>query len=197
MDCLELSIESLKSKCFTWTKELKKQYSPDIIIYVAKAGYLIGKEMSSGFGVPLIGINAERKGNNLKTVLQPLLKFIPTKLRYLIIKTELKSGIHKKATERNIYFKDNIKGINIENIKNILIVDDSVDTGYSIKAVKDVVQKAFKNADIKVAALNVWDKSEEIIKTDYALYKNTIIKAPMSKDSKEYKEFLRIYNLGE
>ena len=38
------------------------------------------------------------------------------------------------------------------------------------------------------------DKSEDVIKTDFALYRNTVIKTPMSKDSKEYKDFMKIYN---
>lgn len=42
--------------------------------------------------------------------------------------------------------------------------------------------------------MNVWDKSKNIIHTNFALYENTVIKAPMSKDSSEYKEFVRIYN---
>ena len=46
----------------------------------------------------------------------------------------------------------------------------------------------------KIAGLNVWDKSRCIINTDFALYKDTVIKTPMSKDSKEYKEFMKIYN---
>ena len=58
----------------------------------------------------------------------------------------------------------------------------------------DVIQNEFKNAEIKIAGLNVWDKSKNIIHTDFALYENTVIKAPMSKDSSEYKEFVRIYN---
>lgn len=197
MDCLELSIKELKSECLNWSRQLKKQYQPDLIIYVAKAGYLIGKVMSKEFGVPLIGINAERKGNNVKSFFQPLFKFIPNKLRYLIIKIELKSDVHKKASERNIYFKDNLDNLDIGKIKNILIVDDSVDTGHSINAVRKVVEDKFKNVNIRIAALNTWDKSEEIIKIDYTLYKNTIIKAPMSKDSKEYKIFINMYNLAK
>ena len=63
---------------------------------------------------------------------------------------------------------------------------------YSLFA--DVIQNEFKNAEIKIAGLNVWDKSKNIIHTDFALYENTVIKAPMSKDSSEYKEFVRIYN---
>lgn len=152
--------------------------------------------MSNEFKVPLIGINAERRGNNLKSKLQPILKFIPKKVRYLLVKIELKSNIHKKDTERNIYFKNNLEEYHKERFSKIMIVDDSVDTGNSIIAVKKVVQEQFKNAEIKIAALNVWDKSEEIVKTDYALYRNTIIKAPMSKDSREYEKFVSIYKLA-
>lgn len=194
MDCLELSIKNLENECLIWTKEINKEYKPELVIYVAKAGYLIGKVMSDVFNVPLIGINSERKGNGLKSILQPILKLIPTKVRFWLIKMELKSNIHKKDTERHTYFINSLESYNIENINKIIIVDDSVDTGNSIVAVKKVVQEYFINAEIKIASLNVWDKSEELIKTDYALYKNTIIKAPMSKDSKEYNQFINIYN---
>ena len=63
MKYTELSIEKLKSE---WAKELKKTYCPDLVIYVARAGYLIGKEMSEVFEVPMVGISATREGNKLK-----------------------------------------------------------------------------------------------------------------------------------
>ena len=80
------------------------------------------------------------------------------------------------------------------NIQRILVVDDSVDTGHSMKQVVDAISSGFNNVEIKIAGLNVWDKSRSIIDTDFALYKDTVIKTPMSKDSKEYKEFMKIYN---
>lgn len=61
-------------------------------------------------------------------------------------------------------------------------------------AVKNYISTIFRNAEIRVAGLNVWDMSKEKVFTDYALYKNTIIKAPMSKDSKEYDVFMKMYN---
>ena len=56
-----------------------------------------------------------------------------------------------------------------------------------------MLNKEFGDIEIRIAGLNVWKKSDELIHTDYALYKNTIIKAPMSKDSDEYELFLREY----
>ena len=63
MKYTELSIEKLKSECKEWARELKKTYCPDLVIYVARAGYLIGKEMSEVFEVPMVGISATREGN--------------------------------------------------------------------------------------------------------------------------------------
>lgn len=63
-----------------------------------------------------------------------------------------------------------------------------------MKQVVDAISNKMNHVQIKVAGLNVWDKSEDVIKTDFALYRNTVIKTPMSKDSKEYKDFMKIYN---
>mgnify|MGYP001456981671 CR=1 FL=1 len=61
MKYTELSIEKLKSECNSWAKELKKTYCPDLVIYVARAGYLIGKEMSEVFEVPMVLVQHVRE----------------------------------------------------------------------------------------------------------------------------------------
>lgn len=191
MDYLELSIEDLEKKCYKWARDIKKEFRPDIVIYVAKAGYLIGKVFSKVFHSPLIGIQAVRNGNKLKLVLRPVLRLIPNFIRNWIILKELKSNIHNKNSDRNISFIQGITEYNELKKYSILIVDDSVDTGYTIKEVKVKVQKHFKNSEIKIASLNVWKQSEKLIHTDYSLFRNTIIKAPMSKDSKYYNKFIK------
>ena len=47
MKYTELSIEKLKSECNEWARELKKTYCPDLVIYVARAGYLIERDCGS------------------------------------------------------------------------------------------------------------------------------------------------------
>ena len=179
MKYIELSRKDLEEQCNHWANEIKKSYQPDLIVYVAKAGYLIGKEMKNVFNVPLVGISATREGNALKDIL---------------ISLELKSDTHSKNTERKIHYHEGLEKMKSKNIQRILVVDDSVDTGHSMKQVVDAISSGFNNAEIKIAGLNVWDKSRCIINTDFALYKDTVIKTPMSKDSKEYKEFMKIYN---
>lgn len=193
MDCLELSIRDLEDESYYWAQRIKREYNPDTVVYVAKAGYLIGNILSNVFDASLIGISTERRGNNFKNMLSPILKLIPNSVRFFLIKMELKSNIHKVNEERKIEFISDLSYIDKKRVKKILIVDDSVDTGYSMKAVKETVYNEFENAEVRTASLNVWDKSMEVIDIDYALYRNTIIKAPMSKDSKEYSSFVSQY----
>lgn len=197
MNCFELSIQNFEEECRNWAEEIKNSYEPDIVIYIAKAGYLIGKTMSEVYGVPLIGISAARKGNKLKSIIGPIFSLVPSCIRNKLIEIELKSDFHKMDSERHVEFITDINGFPVKEIKNIMIVDDSVDTGYTLKAVKEVVQMYFTEAVIRTAGFNVWDKSKEVIVTDFALFNNTIIKAPMSKDSKDYKKFIKQYHLIE
>lgn len=194
MKYIELSRKDLEEQCNHWANEIKKSYQPDLIVYVAKAGYLIGKEMKNVFNVPLVGISATREGNALKEVVGPIVSLMPNFVRNILISLELKSDTHSKNTERKIHYHEGLEKMKSKNIQRILVVDDSVDTGHSMKQVVDAISSEFSNAEIKIAGLNVWDKSRCIIDTDFALYKDTVIKTPMSKDSKEYKEFMKIYN---
>ena len=194
MKYIELSRKDIENDCFKWAMDIKKSYQPDLIIYVAKAGYLIGREMKRVFDVPLVGISASREGNGLKEIFGPIVSVMPNFIRNFLISVELKSDTHSKNTERKIHMHEGLEMLDKEKFHHILIVDDSVDTGHSMKQVVNVISSMFANAEIKTAGLNVWDKSKSIIDTDFALFKNTIIKTPMSKDSKEYKDFMTIYN---
>lgn len=194
MKYIELSRKDIEEQCKDWAKEIQKSYQPDLIVYVAKAGYLIGREMKDVFNVPLVGISATREGNALKEVIGPIISRMPNFVRNILISLELKSDTHSKNAERQIHFHEGLEKMKSSNIQSILVVDDSVDTGHSMKQVVDAIHSLFGDVEIKIAGLNVWDKSRSIIDSDFALYKNTVIKSPMSKDSKEYKDFMRIYN---
>ena len=132
----------------------------------------------------------------MKKIVSPFLKLIPKKIKMYLRNKEVKSNIHDKNYQRKVIY-DAEKWSKYKNCKNIILVDDSVDTGYSIKACKEKIEKFFPNSDIKVAAFNCFEKSRNVITTDYNIYKETMINGPWSNDSKYHKEFLEVYNNWE
>ena len=193
MNCIELSIENLHNECVAWAEMIKKDFQPDLIVYIAKGGFLIGQAFHKVFGCPLIGVDATRKGNKIKELLTPILSHLPKRLLNWARRTEMKSGVHSQHPERSVVFHKPIEDGDKKSADKILIVDDSIDTGYSVKAVKEKVREQFPESEIKLASLNVWRQSETVIRCDYFKYQDTILRTPMSKDSKEYKRFLKLY----
>ena len=132
----------------------------------------------------------------MKEIISPLLRILPQSVKRSLREMELNSGVHKVDKERNIFW-DPMDAHLIKNnsgITNILLVDDSVDTGYSMLQVKDKIYSDLGTVVIRTAAINVWSKSAKVCETNYCNYKNFIIMTPMSKDSKEYPEFEKLYN---
>ena len=194
MKYIGLSLEELKAQSNDWAQVIELKYKPDLIIYVAKAGFLIAYEFSKRMKVPMIGIETVReKGSRIKDYAAPIVRKMPDFIRNLLITAELKSGIHKRNNKRNVRFLDNCSDEQYKSVQKILVVDDSVDTGASIVAVNQHIKRQFPNADIKTAGFNVWDSSKKLVVIDFILYKNTVIKTPMSKDSEEHLKFIQEY----
>ena len=94
MDYIELSLNDLKEKSVELANQIKIDYEPDLIIYIAKGGYLIGKYISESLNVMLIPVYAERRTNGFKSVVSPLLQVLPNRIKLFFRRLELKSGVH-------------------------------------------------------------------------------------------------------
>lgn len=188
MKYIEFSKEKLQNSLKNFFSDIKTTYKPDAILFVAKGGFYLGLEASIFFNIPLFEVKAERKANKLKSLISPFLKILPQRIKYFIRKIEIKSNIHKKIENRNIILENE----NIYNYKNILLIDDSVDTGSTIFS----ILKLFENKDIniKIAVLNVMTNLSDNFKPDYYMFENCIIISDWSSDSKNYNTFIRDYN---
>ncbi len=194
MDSVVLSLKSLREESLELAKCIEVEFKPDLVVYIARGGYLIGKEISDYFHVPCIGIHAEREGGKLKDFISPLLRLLPKRIKIYLRELELSSGVHEINKDRQIYWDVDNKYLEcVSDKSNILVVDDSVDTGYSMLQVVDEISRKFVKATIKTAAINVWNKSAEVCKINFSNHKNTIITTPMSTDSKEYPLFESLY----
>ncbi len=190
MDYLELSIKNVKEKSRELYEKIVSEYDYDLVIFIAKGSYLIGKELSELNNVPLLEIFATRKGSKLKKVLSPFLKLIPKTILIKLREKEMNSTYHETNNDRTVSFDENIYS-RYKDKNKILLVDDSIDSGNSIVLTKNEVKKYFENADVKVAVFNVMNKAT--IKPDFCVYKDTMICGPWSNDSKEHKDNLKMY----
>ncbi len=194
MELLELSRKNLQEENRKLYKKIISKYNYDLVIFIARGSYLIGKDLADLNNVPLLEIFARRKGGKLKKVISPLLKIIPKRVKNILRKKEFNSNYHEKNNERHITFDEKQWG-KYKNKANILLVDDSVDTGYSIKYAKEEIERFFKSSIVKVAAINYFEKSKKIVDTDFYLYSEKMLLGPWSNDSKENKDYLKEYNI--
>ena len=107
MEYVELSIKELEKISKILAGKVKERYDPNLIIYIAKGGFLIAKSISDVLDVPFIGIYAMRKGNKSKDFLSPILSRMPRFLTNFLRKIELKSNIHRTITERDVFLFSN------------------------------------------------------------------------------------------
>ena len=162
------------------------------MIFISKGAYQIGQVISDYYDVPLLEVFAKRKVGKLKKLISPILKIIPTSIKRVLREKEIKSNIHEGNADRNVYFDEKIWDKYID-ATNVLIVDDSVDTGNTISQVEECVKKYFNKSKIILATLNVFSKSESTVKINYYLLKDTMLNGPWSNDSKENKKFSLMY----
>lgn len=190
MNYLELSIKNVEDKCNELYKKIINEYNYDLVIFIAKGSYIIGKNLSIMNNVPLLEIYASRKGGKLKKIIKPLFKFIPKKILIKLRSKEMKSSYHENNDERSVFFDEKMFSKYI-NCKKILLVDDSIDSGNSMILTKKEIQAFFKNSELKLAVFNVMKKS--MIRADYFLYEDMMICGPWSNDSKENRKHDKMY----
>ncbi len=174
--------------------ELKGQIKikPDIIIGVLNgASYLIEefKNEKDYNSVTFELITLQRELEIIKRIglFKVLLKILPYKILDRLRVSEAKKA-KKKLKKIDLIELSNQKidlpiSISTELVKNILIVDDAIDTGKTMYLVKNNLSGLFPNANIKIAVIS-WTIEKSIVKPDYFLFKNVLVRFPWSKDYK-------------
>ncbi len=187
MKYMELSKENLEFETKKLWKKTEESFAPDAVLFVAKGAFYIGRSASDYFRAPLFEVTASRKKGAIKKAAAPLLRFMPKFMKRFLRNLEAVSGIHKKASGRNV----KIENEKIYSSGKILLVDDSADTGATLLSVLELFKG--KPAEVKTAVLNVMSASRENIAADYYLFEDTMISGPWSGDSPENPEFLKDY----
>lgn len=191
MNYIEMSEENVKENTIKLFEIIKKdRFDYDLVIFISKGAFLIGSELAEMKKVPLLEIYAQRKGSLIKRMIKPFLRCLPKSLLISLRKQEMKNPYHEKNKERNVSYSEK-KYINYKKCEKILLVDDSTDSGYSIKEALNKLEELFEDSQIKTAVFNTMSKSK--YKPEYTLFSDVMICGPWSNDSKYYKEFIAKY----
>ena len=186
-------MQEINDDCQKWADEISTNYQPDIIIFLAKSGFLFARPLAEYFKCDMADIAVSRPSNGGKDKIRKYIPRIPNSVLYFALKSKFAYGYHNKNSKREIKITEKFKHIDFSKYKKILIVDDSVDTGWSIRKVVELLRKTAAHCEVKIASYCVITMSEERVKTDFFRYKDTIVVTATSRYSSEYKKFLKEY----
>ena len=163
---------------------------PDHILYVERAGLFVGHAVANYFDCSISGIYCGRTGTFLKSKIKIVLRLLPRVAIHLLREIEIKSNIHSMYEDRKIY----IEGLYPPQDKNLLIVDDAIDTGYSAEEIlRFLLGNGYHKEQIKIAVLTNTYKNSAC-RADISLFDQVKFAFPWSYDSREYNRAWKLYD---
>lgn len=165
----------------------KIEMQPDVVVGILNGGgFVLDEYKKNALGkTEFTTVKLQRdstKGIKRKSLLQKCLKVLPNILLDGLRRLEHHRSLNRKLNkiQSDIEIKINL---NPEKVNTILILDDALDSGVTIKSVVQYLQKQYLNSEIKTAVIS-WTNSESIITPDYYIFKNTLVRFPWSLDYK-------------
>jgi hypoxanthine phosphoribosyltransferase len=114
-------------------------------------------------------------------VTKRILKILPRSFSNLLRILEHNLLGHTRPTQRTLIFRDHADQ-KLENFDRILIIDDAVDSGHSMKAVADQITLLAPKSKIETAAFTVTQRTP-VIMPDWYAHTDVIIRFPWAVDS--------------
>ena len=126
------------------------------------------------------GTTGFKSNKMLRYILKRLPYSISNKLRVYEAK---KLKRQAKAMTTNIEMDFDIKSSVKNKIKKVLILDDAIDSGHTMAIATKTITKVIPDVKIVTAVLS-WTNAESIVKPNYFIYKDVLVRFPWSLDYK-------------
>ena len=169
--------------CNLLAQKVSELYNADLVIAVLTGGGYIGRVMMKNSCMKAIytEVKLQRGSTKAKEVshLKAVLQFLPECVELL----ELKAKFVKPNRYGTLSFPEDIASILQEGNRKILLVDDCIDTGYTLKLIKEFIEKHYPGNEIKIAVVTTAHR-HPVIKADFQLYKRVLIRFPWAYDAK-------------
>ncbi|WP_299552145.1 phosphoribosyltransferase family protein [Seonamhaeicola sp.] len=189
MEVVTLNHKDFKLKCAELVSKIETQ--PDLIVGVLNGGGYILNAIKGHNDLNGVAFNSVKQQRDSKFKNNIIVKSILKRLPYRISNSiRVFESENAKKTINKINLKD-LSDISLDlntasgiiEPKYVLIVDDAIDTGKAMYITKNSLSKLFPKAKIETAVIS-WTIDASIIKPDYYLYKNILVRFPWSKDYK-------------
>ena len=187
----DISLDELETFSLRLAQEIRQsKWIPDHILYVERAGLFVGHTISIYFDCGLSGISCSRSGSLIKSRMEKYLRKLPRVVTHLLRNIEIKSNIHSIYNARRVCIKDKYP----PRDKNLLIIDDAIDTGFSAKNIlKFMVENGYIKDQIRMAVLTSTQK-DPVCRADFSLFRQAKFAFPWSYDSREYHKAWSLYD---
>ena len=195
MKFLEYSLESYRVESERLAKKVELAgYQPDCVAYLARGAWQIGDACANWFGVPLVELSAHRSGDAVKDDAHSVLSALPSCLKHLVRRVEIAWRLSRRDNsqqEKSCRLADRFPVP--DHVGFLLLVDDSADTGTSIKAARRLLHELFPSAELRVAVINSFPPAREAKLIDWSLHEDCLTSTPMSKDNRDYERACAAY----
>lgn len=188
MKIINLISDDFSQSALTLKERVLSDFKPEVVIGIATGGAIVVEKMNFT-GLPVLVIKRQRpftkvKGKlNLDCFLPRLPVFINNMLRVLELRFNEIRFKNKGLSENKSTIKLISGDVNsLSTSRNILIVDDAVDSGATfIECVDYIKTLSAEGCNIKTAAINTTFRKPAFI-PDYILHSRTIVRYPWAND---------------
>ena len=186
MKVVTLDYNKLEELCRQLCGQISESgYRPDLFLGIRSGGAEVGRIMYNYApeGCHYLECTTQRQGTGrkkrlMKSIIGKLPGFILNCLR--ILEAKLTFSYKRRSKIEFVTLPGNIS-----QYKRILVIDDAVDSGATLRAVYDAIHRRASSAEIKSTAITVTEK-HPVVMPDFFIYHNsTLLRFPWSMDAKK------------
>lgn len=154
-------------------------FSPDAVLSIRRGGEFIGKSLFPD--KPHYAVTLQRPGTRHKNgIMKKLIHHLP---RYILDQLRILESWWLSKHVNRLIPQHNIQLPGLYKYQNILIVDDAVDSGATLRSVLNAVKSQISGQDIRTAVITITTPTP-LIHPDFYIYNNlTLVRFPWSIDS--------------
>jgi len=180
--------------CGRLASKVLEEFRPDIVIGVLTGGGAVGREALPTFEscreCRYCEVRLQRGGTRTKealkinTILRPLPEWLLNFMRILEAEfLELKAKFVRPDRSGRLALDDDIRLLLQARGRRVLIMDDTIDTGWTLKTVRDYLETNFPGNEVRIAVITTAHR-HSVVKADFQLYTRTLVRFPWAYDAK-------------